>query len=139
MPGVCCGCVAKPASVQPRKTYNNLVAQLFTAEPIKTTDPLDTSLRRKIQKLQEYVQKNPAKIPKVGAAANGGRGHGPHAAGQSAAQAGWGCERSGDLGVQRCAASILQACKPGLKPSRAAYRHTAARMAPSGLRPPAVA
>lgn len=66
MPGVCCGCVAKPASVSPRKTYNTLVAALFIGEPIKTTDALDTSLRRKIQKIQEYVQKNPAKIPKVG-------------------------------------------------------------------------
>ncbi|KAI8464448.1 MAG: hypothetical protein J3K34DRAFT_526188 [Monoraphidium minutum] len=65
MPGVCCGCVAQPASVQPRKTYNTLVAQLFAGEPIRPTDPLDSSLRRKIQKLQEYVQKNPAKIPKV--------------------------------------------------------------------------
>lgn len=65
MVGVCCGCIAQPASVQPRKTYNNLVGQLFAGEPIKTSDSLDTSLRRKIQKLQEYVQKNPAKIPKV--------------------------------------------------------------------------
>lgn len=65
MVGVCCGCIAQPASVQPRKTYNTLVAQLFGGEPIKTSDPLDSSLRRKIQKLQEYIQKNPAKIPKV--------------------------------------------------------------------------
>jgi len=65
MVGVCCGCIAQPASVQPRKTYNNLVAGLFAGDPIKTSDPLDTTLRRKIQKLQEYIQKNPAKIPKV--------------------------------------------------------------------------
>jgi hypothetical protein len=62
---ICCGCVAAPASLQPRKTYNTLVAQLFAGEPLKTSDALDSTLRRKIQKLQEYIQKNPAKIPKV--------------------------------------------------------------------------
>lgn len=65
MVGVCCGCIAKPASVQPRKTYNQLVAALFVGEPIATDAPLDSTLRRKIQKLQEYVQVNPAKIPKA--------------------------------------------------------------------------
>lgn len=66
MVGVCCGCIAKPASVQPRKTYNILIGQLFAGEPVRTDEALDSSLRRKIQKLQEYVQANPAKIPKVG-------------------------------------------------------------------------
>lgn len=65
MVGVCCGCIAKPASVQPRKTYNTLVPQLFAGEPIATDEAIDSSMRRKIQKLQEYVQVNPAKIPKV--------------------------------------------------------------------------
>eukprot|EP00882_Tetradesmus_deserticola_P017268 GHRQ01018492.1.p1 GENE.GHRQ01018492.1~~GHRQ01018492.1.p1 ORF type:complete len:155 (+),score=43.71 GHRQ01018492.1:513-977(+) len=65
MVGVCCGCVAKPASVQPRKTYNTLVPQLFAGEPAATDEAIDSSTRRKIQKLQEYVQANPAKIPKV--------------------------------------------------------------------------
>ncbi|GBF93271.1 hypothetical protein Rsub_06003 [Raphidocelis subcapitata] len=65
MVGVCCGCIAQPASVQPRKTYNSLVGSLFAGEAIKTGDPLDSTLRRKIQKLQEYIQKNPGKIPKV--------------------------------------------------------------------------
>jgi hypothetical protein len=69
MVGVCCGCVAKPASVQPRKTYNTLVPQLFAGEPIRTDEAIDSSMRRKIQKLQEYVQVNPAKIPKVCAGA----------------------------------------------------------------------
>lgn len=67
MVGVCCGCIAKPASVQPRKTYNTLVGQLFAGTPIATDESIDSSTRRKIQKLQEYVQVNPAKIPKVGA------------------------------------------------------------------------
>ena len=62
---MCCGCIAQPASVVPRKTYNILIGQLFEGGQIENTDPLDSSLRRKIQKLQEYVQKNPAKIPKV--------------------------------------------------------------------------
>lgn len=62
----CCRCV-QPASVQPRKTYNTLVTQLFPAEPIKTDDPIDSTMRRKIQKLQEYLQANPAKVPKVSA------------------------------------------------------------------------
>ncbi len=61
----CLGCVVKPASAKERKTYNILVPALFAGEPIKLDDPLDSTLRRKIQKLQEYVQKNPAKIPKV--------------------------------------------------------------------------
>lgn len=65
MVGVCCGCIAKPASVQPRKTYNILIGQLFEGEPIGTDAPIDSTLRRKIQKLQEYIQANPAKIPKV--------------------------------------------------------------------------
>jgi hypothetical protein len=69
MVGVCCGCIAKPASVQPRKTYNTLVPQLFAGEPIGTDEAIDSSMRRKIQKLQEYVQVNPAKIPKVCAGA----------------------------------------------------------------------
>eukprot|EP00775_Hariotina_reticulata_P007806 gene7806-8003_t len=65
MVGVCCGCIAKPASVQPRKTYNTLIGHLFEGQLIGTDQPIDSSLRRKIQKLQEYVQANPAKIPKV--------------------------------------------------------------------------
>lgn len=60
----CCRCV-QPASVQPRKTYNTLVGQLFDVVPIKTDDPIDSTMRRKIQKLQEYLQNNPAKVPKV--------------------------------------------------------------------------
>lgn len=63
----CLACVVKPASTKQRKTYNTLVPALFTGEPIKLDEQLDSTLRRKIQKLQEYVQKNPAKIPKVGA------------------------------------------------------------------------
>ena len=63
--GVCCGCVAQPASVQPRKTYNALVPALFEGSPPKAGAPLDAALRRKIQKLHEYAQRNPAKIPKV--------------------------------------------------------------------------
>ena len=51
--------------MQPRKTYNTLVTQLFLGEPIKTDDAIDSTMRRKIQKLQEYLQANPAKIPKV--------------------------------------------------------------------------
>jgi hypothetical protein len=51
--------------VQPRKTYNSLVPQLFDGIPIKTDDPIDSTMRRKIQKLQEYLQNNPAKVPKV--------------------------------------------------------------------------
>jgi hypothetical protein len=65
MGGMCFGCVAAPASTKPRKTYNTLVPQLFAGEPIKLEEPLDSSMRRKISKLHEYVQKNPAKIPKV--------------------------------------------------------------------------
>lgn len=59
----------QPASVQPRKTYNTLVGQLFGGEPIKTDDAIDSTMRRKIQKLQEYLQANPAKVPKVSAVA----------------------------------------------------------------------
>lgn len=53
--------------MQPRKTYNTLVAQLFSVEPIKTDEPIDSTMRRKIQKLWEYLQANPAKVPKVSA------------------------------------------------------------------------
>ena len=69
MGGMCFGCVAAPASAKPRKTYNTLVPQLFLGEPPpKLEAPLDPATRRKITKLHEYVQKNPAKIPKVCAA-----------------------------------------------------------------------
>jgi hypothetical protein len=64
----------QPASLQPRKTYNTLVSQLFSGVPIKTDEPIDSTMRRKIQKLQEYLQANPAKVPKVctaGPAASG--------------------------------------------------------------------
>jgi hypothetical protein len=66
MVGMCCGFIAQPASVVPRKTYNILIGQLFEGASIGNTGPLDSSLKRKIQKLQEYVHKNPAKIPKAG-------------------------------------------------------------------------
>jgi hypothetical protein len=56
----------KPASMQPRKTYNILIGELYAGNPPDLHDSLDSSARRKIQKLQEYCQKNPAKIPKVG-------------------------------------------------------------------------
>ncbi len=48
-----------------RKMYNILVPALFDGQPIQPNEPLDSSMRRKIQKLQEYVQMSPAKIPKV--------------------------------------------------------------------------
>lgn len=51
--------------MQPRKTYNTLVGQLFNVLPIKTDDAIDSTMRRKIQKLHEYLQANPAKVPKV--------------------------------------------------------------------------
>lgn len=51
--------------MQPRKTYNTLVGQLFNVLPIKTDDTIDSTMRRKIQKLHEYLQANPAKVPKV--------------------------------------------------------------------------
>jgi hypothetical protein len=51
--------------MQPRKMYNTLVGQLFNVLPIKTDDAIDSTMRRKIQKLHEYLQVNPAKVPKV--------------------------------------------------------------------------
>lgn len=60
--------------MQPRKTYNTLVGQLFGVEPIKTDDQIDSTMRRKIQKLWEYLQANPAKVPKVRAGRGAGSG-----------------------------------------------------------------
>eukprot|EP00983_Pelagomonas_calceolata_P092660 1157694-Pelagomonas_calceolata.AAC.1 len=62
-----CSCIPPPASVQPRKTYNILVPDVFgnLGPAPKLEDPISSGTARKIGKLQEYVQNNPSKAAKV--------------------------------------------------------------------------
>jgi hypothetical protein len=60
-----CSCVPPPASQKPRKIYNVLVPDVFPANPPPADEPVPGSIKRKIGKLQEYVQRNPGKIAKV--------------------------------------------------------------------------
>eukprot|EP00967_Tisochrysis_lutea_P112209 scaffold177008_cov21-Tisochrysis_lutea.AAC.1 len=61
-----CSCIPPPASVQPRKTYNILVPDVFgnLGPAPKLEDPISSGTARKIGKLQEYVQNNPSKAAK---------------------------------------------------------------------------
>ncbi|KAF5843275.1 hypothetical protein DUNSADRAFT_77 [Dunaliella salina] len=62
-----CSCIPPPASVQPRKTYNVLVPDVFgnLGPAPKLEDAISPGTARKIGKLQEYVQNNPSKAAKV--------------------------------------------------------------------------
>lgn len=64
-----CSCIPPPASLKPRKIYNLLVPDVFSLTAPPLDEPVNTSTKRKIGKLQEYVQKNPGKAGKVGQAA----------------------------------------------------------------------
>lgn len=109
--------------MQPRKTYNSLVPQLFDGIPIKTDDPIDSTMRRKIQKLQEYLQNNPAKVPKVSRTA--GQLH-IHCHGSVGVWECWQGPLSGQSSMvaQRstypCAAALVEQQQSQLAPSTAA-------------------
>lgn len=60
-----CSCIPPPASLQPRKVYNVLVPDVFPPQPPPVTEAVPNSIRRKIAKLHEYVQRSPGKIAKV--------------------------------------------------------------------------
>jgi hypothetical protein len=60
-----CSCIPPPASLQPRKVYNILVPGVF---PLKPPDPhadLPRGVERKVDKVAEYLQKQPARAGKV--------------------------------------------------------------------------
>ena len=61
----CFSCIPPPASLKPRKTYNFLVPDVFPLKSPAENDPVPHSIQRKIGKLQEYVQRNPDKVPKA--------------------------------------------------------------------------
>jgi hypothetical protein len=61
-----CSCIPPPASLQPRKIYNILVPDVFPGKPPKLEEPLPSGIKRKIGKLEEYLQKSPARAGKVG-------------------------------------------------------------------------
>lgn len=62
----CLSCIAAPpASQRPRKVYNILVPDLFSGPSTAVDKPLSLYHKRRIHKLQEYVLKNPNKVPKV--------------------------------------------------------------------------
>lgn len=62
----CLSCIsAPPASQRPRKVYNVLVPDLFSGPLPALDEPLGLFHKRRIQKLEEYVAKNPNKAPKV--------------------------------------------------------------------------
>lgn len=58
-------CVTPPASIQPRKTYNVLVPVLFLDVAGDVDEPVPPAVQRKVLKLEEYMQRNPEKIPKA--------------------------------------------------------------------------
>lgn len=58
-------CITPPASVQPRKIYNVLVPVLFSDGTPSLDQPVSVNTQRKVVKLEEYVENNPDRIPKV--------------------------------------------------------------------------
>jgi len=68
----CFSCIPPPASLKPRKIYNILVPDVFPIKCPADADPIPHAIQRKIGKLQEYVQRNPERIPKVSAIATPG-------------------------------------------------------------------
>ncbi len=58
-------CIRPPASVQPPKFYNRLVPDVFPDPPWQLDAPITDAIRRKANKLAEYAQNNPQKLPKV--------------------------------------------------------------------------
>lgn len=56
---------AKGASVQPKKRYNLLVPAVFVSASPLWTSPLDAATVRNIGSLQEYVEENVQRAPKV--------------------------------------------------------------------------
>jgi hypothetical protein len=62
---VLCSCFPTAASHQPRKVYNVLVPDVFPLQAPRLDEPINAGTKRKIGKLGEYVEKNPARIGKV--------------------------------------------------------------------------
>ncbi len=60
-----CSCIPPPASLQPRKVYNNLVPDVFPMQPPDPDSDVPKSVERKMEKLAEYLQKNPARTAKA--------------------------------------------------------------------------
>lgn len=60
-----CSCIPPPASLQPRKIYNILVPDVFPLQPPAVSDPISAGTKRKIAKLEEYLQKSPGRAAKV--------------------------------------------------------------------------
>jgi hypothetical protein len=60
-----CFCITPPASQAQRKVYNILVPDIFPLIAPDIKEPIPAVLTRKIAKLEEYIQMNPHKIPKV--------------------------------------------------------------------------
>ncbi|KAG2487550.1 hypothetical protein HYH03_013829 [Edaphochlamys debaryana] len=60
-----CFCIPPPASQQARKVYNILVPDVFPLNAPKPQENLSKGVERKIEKLAEYLQKQPARAGKV--------------------------------------------------------------------------
>jgi hypothetical protein len=61
----CFSCIPPPASQLSRKVYNILVPDIFPLAAPDAREAIPPALARKIAKLEEYVQRNPHKVPKV--------------------------------------------------------------------------
>lgn len=61
----CLGSLAA-ASVVPVKRYNQLVPALFPGGGVPPDEPMDPVVAKQIEKLLEYMIKNPDRGPKVG-------------------------------------------------------------------------
>lgn len=62
---VMCSCIPPPASLQPRKVYNILVPDVFPLKPPDPHSDVPKGVERKMEKLAEYLQKQPARTSKV--------------------------------------------------------------------------
>lgn len=62
---VSCSCLPTAASLKPRKIYNVLVPDVFPLQAPRVDEPINAGTKRKIGKLGEYAEMNPARVPKV--------------------------------------------------------------------------
>jgi hypothetical protein len=58
-------CFTQESSRQPRKQYNQLVPAVFPDEAPEWDSALDLAITRKIGNVEDYVEANASKIPKV--------------------------------------------------------------------------
>ncbi|KAJ9518358.1 hypothetical protein QJQ45_010311 [Haematococcus lacustris] len=61
----CFSCIPPPASRKPRKLYNLIIPDVFPDDQPDESQPLPQPVLKRIEKLCEYAQCSPTKLPKV--------------------------------------------------------------------------